>query len=136
MSLVESSSVKKPLALVWINFWFWSGLPTVALALCGLGLLTQPADAEEVQNSNQNSIIDVGVVQRFGSAPSDVITLKPVEGDRLTLKFADQGVEKKVVTTNEVTLNVTLQPLPQPQVKERVVLSSHRSFESAEDSAD
>lgn len=126
--------MKKPSAPVWINFWFWSGLSSVALASSGLGWLTQPAAAQEVQNT-QNSIIDVGVVQRFGSAASDVITLKPVEGDRLTLKFTDQGVEKKVVTANEVTLNVALQPLPQPQLKERVVLSSHRSFESAEDSA-
>ncbi len=134
--------MKQSSAPVWINFWFWSGLSSVALAICGLGLLTQPAAAQaqpaaaqEAQNSTQNSIIDVGVVQRFGSAASDAITLKPVEGDRLTLKFTDQGVEKKVVTANEVTLNVALQPLPQPQLKERVVLSSHRSFESAEDSA-
>ena len=118
----------------WINVWFWSGLSSV-IATCGSGLLSQAAVAQEVQNFTQNSIIDVGVVQRFGSAASDVITLKPVEGDRLTLTFADQGVEKKVITANEVTLNIALQPLPQPQVKERVVLSSHRSFESAEDSA-
>lgn len=170
MSPVESSSMKKFSAPVWINFRFWSGLSSVGLAICGLGLLTQPAAAQssavqssavqssvaqpdvaqpgavqsnvaqpvaaqEVQNFNQNPIIDVGVVQRFGSAASDVITLKPVKGDRLTLKFADQGAEKKVVTANEVTLNVAIQPLPQPQVKEQVVLSSHRSFESAEDSA-
>ncbi|MBW4513685.1 MAG: SpoIID/LytB domain-containing protein [Timaviella obliquedivisa GSE-PSE-MK23-08B] len=140
--------MKKPLAPVWINFWFWSGLSSVTLAICGSGLLIQPAAAQDVQNPTQNpspgqniqnpiinAIIDVGVVQRFGSATDDVITLKPVEGDRLTLKFADQGVPKKIVTANEVTLNVTLQPLPEPQVKERVVLSSHRSFESAEDSA-
>ncbi len=131
---MESSSVKKSSAPVWIDFRFWSGLSSVALAICGLGLLTQPAAAQEVQ-SNQNSIIDVGVVQRFGSTASDVITLKPVEGDRLTLKFADQGGEKKVVTANEITLNVTSEPLPQPQLKEQVVLSSHRSFESAEHSA-
>jgi SpoIID/LytB domain protein len=148
MSIVESFSMKKPLAPVWINFWFWSGLSSVTLAICGSGLLIQPAAAQDVQNPTQNpspgqniqnpiinAIIDVGVVQRFGSATDDVITLKPVEGDRLTLKFADQGVPKKIVTANEVTLNVTLQPLPEPQVKERVVLSSHRSFESAEDSA-
>jgi len=126
--------MKNSSAPSWINFWFWSGLSSI-IAACGSGLWSQAAVAQEVQSSTQNSIIDVGVVQRFGSAASDVITLKPVEGDRLTLTFADQGVEKKIVTANEVTLNVALQPLPQPQVKERVVLSSHRSFESAEDSA-
>ncbi|NJR38231.1 MAG: hypothetical protein HC781_04470 [Leptolyngbyaceae cyanobacterium CSU_1_4] len=119
--------MKTSLAPVWINFWFWSGLSSVTLAICGSALLPPPAAAQAVQNllpasvegqsSIQNSIIDVGVVQRFGSETTDVITLKPVEGDRFTLKFVDQGVPKKLVTANEVTLNVTLQPLPQRRSK-------------------
>ncbi len=82
-----------------------------------------------------NPIIDVGVVQRFGSDSRDVITLKPLQGDSLTLKFGTPGAEQKIVTANEVRLDVIMQPLAQPKVMERVVLSTHRSFESAEDSA-
>jgi SpoIID/LytB domain protein len=128
MTALESSPVKKSSAA---RIDFGSGLSGIALAICGLGFLAQPATAQEVMNP----IIDVGVVQRFGSDARDTLTLKPVEGDRLTLKFPDNGTEKTIVTANEVTLDITAQPLPQPQLKERVVLSSHRSFESAEDSA-
>jgi len=40
-----------------------------------------------------------------------------------------------LTTANEVKVDVVMQPLPEPKVTERVVLSTHRSFESAEDSA-
>jgi SpoIID/LytB domain protein len=129
MTTVESSFVKKSSSPVWIDF--GSGLSSIALAICGLGLFTQPATAQEALNP----IIDVGVVQRFGSDARDIMTIKPVEGDRLTLKFPDKGTEKTIVTANEITVDITPQPLPQHQLRERVVLSSHRSFESAEDSA-
>jgi SpoIID/LytB domain protein len=133
MTAVKSSSVKKSSSPVRIDF--GSGLSGIALAICGLGVFTQPATAQEVLNPILNPIIDVGVVQRFGSDTRDTMTIKPVEGDRLTVKFPDKGAEKTIVTANEITLDITPQPLPQPQLTERVILSTHRSFESAEDSA-
>jgi SpoIID/LytB domain protein len=80
-------------------------------------------------------VLDIGVVQRFGSEPEQELTLQPLTGDRLTLKFETGGQQQTITTANSVKIDVTLQPLPQPQVTERVVLSTHRSFESAEDSA-
>ena len=82
----------------------------------------------------QNPEINVGVVQRFGADPDDEIRVEPLAGDRLTLKF-ETGGQAQTLTTNQVILDVVMQSLPQPKLQEWVVLSSHRSFESAEDSA-
>ncbi|MBD3885107.1 SpoIID/LytB domain-containing protein [Phormidium tenue FACHB-886] len=64
------------------------------------------------------------------------MTLKPEAGDRLTLRMQSGGQERAIATSSEVKVDVVMQPLPQPRLSERVVLSSHRSFESAEDSAE
>jgi SpoIID/LytB domain protein len=123
---VEGSAVRKSSA-PWI-FRFWS-----ALGISGLALFVQPA--AQPAAAQTNPVIQVGVVQRFGTAASDVMTIKPVEGDRLTLKFLSNGKEQTLVTANEVKVDISLQPLDKPQLQEQVVLSTHRSFESAEDSA-
>jgi SpoIID/LytB domain protein len=95
--------------------------------LLGLGL---PSRA----TAPLNPIIDVGIVQRFGENPERQLRLQATPGDQLTLKFQHQG---KPVTQQlpAVALNIHPQPLPTPEVQERVVISVHRSFESAETSA-
>ncbi len=102
------------------------------LAVCLLMGAGQPGRAQTVP---LNPLLDVGVVQRFGSNATDEITLKPDAGDRLTLKLKDGQQDRVLTTSGEVKVNVVMQPLPQPVVDERIVLSTHRSFESAEDSA-
>jgi SpoIID/LytB domain protein len=74
-------------------------------------------------------------VQRFGSESTDAITIKPDNGDTLTVEFKVGEQEQAITTTNEVKVEVVMQPLAEPKVTERLVLSTHRSFESAEDSA-
>ncbi|HEY9622318.1 MAG TPA: SpoIID/LytB domain-containing protein [Crinalium sp.] len=108
----------------------WLGAALMATSL--VGLVQKPGMA---QTSSTDPVIDVGVVQRFGSQPSDELTLQPLSGDRLTLQFKTGEQTQTVTTTRPVKVEVTMQPLPQPRVTERVVLSTHRSFESAEDSA-
>jgi SpoIID/LytB domain protein len=83
----------------------------------------------------QNPVIKVGVVQRFAAQSSDAITLKPMAGDRLTLSFKSSDQTQSITTADPVRLEIVAQPHAQPQVVEQVVLSTHRSFESAEDSA-
>ena len=78
--------------------------------------------------------LQVGVVQRFGTKPGDTLLLESAPGDELTLRFQTNG-QQKTVTTNAVKLDVVMEALAEPKVEERVVLSSHRSFESAEASA-
>lgn len=89
-----------------------------------------PAQAQTVQEP----VIDVGIVQRFGEEPTDKITLEPLSGDRLTVQFTT-GDRQETLTATSIKLEITLKPLPEEEVQERVVLSTHRSFESAEDSA-
>ncbi|NET50065.1 MAG: SpoIID/LytB domain-containing protein [Merismopedia sp. SIO2A8] len=79
-------------------------------------------------------ILDIGIVQRFGEKKSDTVVLNAVGGDRFTVKF-ETGGQPQELTTTQVTLDVVMTPLPEPELSEKVVLSSHRSFESAEDSA-
>lgn len=80
-------------------------------------------------------ILEVGVVQRFGAEPTQKIKLQPVAGEQLTLQFNTGEQPQTVTTTAAAEIEITAQPLPELQVNERVVLSTHRSFESAEDSA-
>ncbi|MGB3137845.1 MAG: amidase, partial [Nodosilinea sp.] len=83
----------------------------------------------------QNPEIQVGIVQRFGENLQDRITLEALPGERLTLSFDTQG-QPQTATATQVVLGLVPEPLPEATLGERVVLSNHRSFESAEDSAE
>ncbi|NJR51610.1 MAG: SpoIID/LytB domain-containing protein [Leptolyngbyaceae cyanobacterium CSU_1_3] len=96
------------------------------VALC-LGI--QPAKA-----AAEDRVLQVGIVQRYGDKTKDVMTLKTTPGDRMTLRFITNG-KSQSLTTPELKLETVLQPLAQPQVEERVVFSTHRSFETAEHQA-
>ncbi|MEG4013997.1 MULTISPECIES: SpoIID/LytB domain-containing protein [unclassified Microcoleus] len=103
---------------------------TVFAALCLLPILGAAGNAQ----NPQNRLIKIGVVQRFGNKATDKLTLKALPGDSLTLSYkTPQGTETK--TAPSIKLEIANKPLQSPLVEERVVLSSHRSFESAEDSA-
>lgn len=99
----------------------------------GLSLLSFVSPAALAQEP-LNPEIKVGIVQRFGEETDDKIILTPLSGDRLTVQF-ETGGEAQILTTNQVVLEIGIETLPQPYLQEWVVLSSHRSFESAEDSA-
>lgn len=105
-------------------------LPSLAQ---GLGTKEQEK-AFQVAQSVPNPIIDVGVVQRFGDEATDSLTLEAIAGNQLTVDFVTGGQEQSV-TASSMTIEVEMEPLPEPDIVERVVLSNHRSFESAEDSA-
>jgi len=148
-----------PFELRWV---FQAGGFAAALgAICWVGLAAQPgmaqassseatqlevaqsktapseiAQAEVAPAQPLNPPLDIGVVQRFGSDSKDEMVLKPAPGDSLTLTFKEGEQPRTLTTTSEVKVDVVMQPIPQPRVSERVVLSTHRSFESAEDSAD
>jgi SpoIID/LytB domain protein len=78
--------------------------------------------------------LQVGVVQRFGTLPKDTMTLQAQAGDRLTLRFQENNKPHNLIS-NAATLTIAMQPLAEAQAEERVVLSTHRSFESAEENA-
>ncbi len=82
----------------------------------------------------QNPVIQVGIVQRFGEELQDRLVIEALPGEQLTLRFDTDG-QAQTVTTTKVVLGLTPTPLPEATLQERVVLSNHRSFESAEYSA-
>jgi SpoIID/LytB domain protein len=94
---------------------------------CLVGFAT-PAIAQ------QDVGIQVGIVQRFGDRAKDTLTLKANPGDRLTIQFNTNG-KPETLTAQELKLEIAMQPLAQPITDERVIFSTHRSFESAEDQA-
>ena len=105
----------------------------LGLGLMAAGLATLTAKPNLAQQA-QDPVLQVGVVQRFGSKPNEAMTLRPLSGDRLTVEFKT-GDEPQTVTAESIKIEIVSQALPEPRIQERVVLSTHRSFESAEDSA-
>lgn len=79
--------------------------------------------------------LKIGIVQRFGDQPTEKLNLQATPGDRLTFKFKSNQ-RQQTLQASSAKLEVIMQPLPSPVVEERVVLSTHRSFETAEDSAE
>ena len=102
-------------------------LGTIALLPLAESGLAAPQPGKDIE-------LQVGIVQRFGSSPQDTLTLQAPQGRRLTLRLQTNGKPQSITATT-AKFDLVMQPLPQPQVEERVVLSTHRSFESAEDSA-
>ncbi|NES24859.1 MAG: amidase, partial [Symploca sp. SIO3E6] len=84
---------------------------------------------------DQEVELKVGVVQRFGDEVKDELTLQATAGDRLTLDFLSGDMQPQTLSTEKLKLEVAMQPLPVPAVEERIVLSDHGTFETAEDSA-
>ena len=79
--------------------------------------------------------IKVGVVQRFGAKPADQLTLQATPGDRLTVRYLSGDMKPQTLQVESLKLETVMQPLSTPTVEERVVLSTHSTFETAEDSA-
>jgi SpoIID/LytB domain protein len=95
-----------------------------------IGLTAEPAKVATPKDIE----LQVGVVQRFGRQPTDTITLKAQPGDRLTIQV-ETGGQPKTLTSDTAALAIVMQPLPEARLAERVVFSTHRSFESAEEDA-
>lgn len=93
-----------------------------------------PTFAQEREPKDLNIPLKIGVVQHFGQKPTDQLILKAQPGDHLTLKFPTPEGEK-TLHTESVILKMGTEPLPEPQVEERIVFSTHRSYESAEEAA-
>lgn len=105
----------------------WSAVATLGV----WGLIGEPAPAAP---NSLNPILKIGISQRFGTKPSDLIVLEATPGDRLTLRFKAENAVK-TLHTNRVQLEIKPQPLAKPRLEEQVVLSTHRSFETAETQA-
>ncbi len=108
----------------------WLYVSVSTCIVCWVGLSAKPSVAQ----SPPNPVLDIGIVQRFGTEEDHELVLEPLTGDRLTVQFKT-GDQEQTLTTTRLKVDVVMQPLDEPVIDERVVLSTHRSFESAEDSA-
>ena len=96
---------------------------------CLLGLVCTPkVTAKDIE-------LEVGIVQRFGEESSDELTISSTEGNLLTLHFLGGNLQPQTLQTKQVKLEVTIASLNRKLLDERVVLSDHATFETAEDSA-
>jgi len=84
---------------------------------------------------DSNPIMQMGIIQRFGENPQDKLVLKAAKGDKLNLTFKAGDGKLQTVKADELTIEILQQPLSQPRLEEKVVLSNHRSFENAAASA-
>jgi SpoIID/LytB domain protein len=103
-------------------------LPIFSLTVLIGSLPVTPAIARDVE-------LQVGIVQRFGEKTRDKLLLSSPNGQPLTLKFVDASGKPKSLQTPQLALEIQPQVFPQPMLEERVVLSDHATFETAEDSA-
>lgn len=134
MGQSTEQSMKQPIVSLMLLFFRrhpvggWLKISAVVMGLWSIA--GQPALAQ----TPPNPVLDIGIVQRFGSEADDKLILEPLTGDRLTVQFTT-GDQPQTVSSDRVVIEVAPQPITPPVVEERVVLSTHRSFESAEDSA-
>jgi len=109
----------------------WKLAGTMLVSFCWVSMAASPSWG---QSQRVDIELQIGVVQRFGSKANDNLTVKATEGEKLALRYQTIDGEA-IVHTESIKLQVAMYPLPEPILQERVVLSSHRSFESAEQSA-
>ncbi|MBD2353843.1 SpoIID/LytB domain-containing protein [Tolypothrix sp. FACHB-123] len=110
---------------------YWNVSRTLLIAFCLLGLTA----ASGTGSKNNDVVLKIGIVQRFGEEPTAKLQLQPTKGDRLKLRFKTANSEQTLITQDPVQIETVMQPLSQPAVKEVVVLGTYRTFETAEDSA-
>ena len=92
------------------------------------GVCTFPTTAKDIE-------LDIGVVQRFGEKEKEKLVIAATSEDTLTLEFSNDNGQKQVLRTSQFTLEVVKQPLSTPMLREKVILSDHATFETAENSA-
>lgn len=97
------------------------------IGFCGWGLAIEAAFAQ-----NPDIQLQVGIVQRFGDNPKDKLILKAPPGRALAVRYDGGDGTLKTSNLPGLQLEITARSLPEAVLDERVVLSTHRSFEDAE----
>ncbi|MEM6446179.1 MAG: SpoIID/LytB domain-containing protein [Cyanobacteria bacterium J06642_2] len=104
--------------------------------LTGLAALGVFAGFPTVASAFSNPTLEVGIVQRLGSDPelTELDFAAPV-GTLLTLEFTDDSGQLQRQRMDSVTIAIRDRTLVSSETVQRLILSSHRSFESAAASA-
>ncbi|MFN6066915.1 MAG: amidase, partial [Pseudanabaena sp.] len=95
---------------------------TVILTVCSFTLTA----GELVQAQTEtNPILKIGIVQRFGERPQDRLTIQAPSGGKLTLTFPSaDGKSNQTLTSDRLVIEIASQPLTQPILEEKLVLSN------------
>jgi SpoIID/LytB domain protein len=104
----------------------------VALLICLLQLKAVIA----TKTTSKDVELQVGIVQRFGDETTDEVTINSTQGDLLTLSFLGEDSQQHQLQISQVKLAIEPQILANSTLDEKLVLSSHSTFESAEASAE
>jgi SpoIID/LytB domain protein len=80
--------------------------------------------------------LQVGIVQRLGDESTDLVKIKSIKGDLLTVSFLDRNLQKYSFQASQIQLEIAKEILSNSILDEKLVLSNHSAFESAEASAD
>jgi SpoIID/LytB domain protein len=104
---------------------------TTLTVFCLLGL-TGASASTKVDKTDVE--LRIGIVQRFGDSPKDLLQLEPTKGDKLQLSFKTNNGQQTLSTDKPVRLEIAMQPVS-ANVNEQVVLGVFRTFETAEDNA-
>jgi SpoIID/LytB domain protein len=102
-------------------------------AFCLVGLTG--ASGPSVSKNQDDVELRIGVVQRFGDDPKEMLQLQATKGDRLRLNFKTANGDQAIVTEQPLKMEVTMQPIQSAVVEERLVLGTFRTYETAEDNA-
>jgi len=94
-----------------------------------VGTVSWLSSAEKTEANS--TPLEVGIVQRFGSNGDDEITITSPNERPLKVEIKQQGGSQSLKTDN-LTLDIQTKSLSQPQIREKVVLSNHATFETAE----
>jgi SpoIID/LytB domain protein len=118
-----------PIAVYQKSLTYYLSLFFFALvSLPGLGLAMSSAQAKDID-------LKVGIIQRFGDENKDQLSLKGPKGEILTIRFLDEQGERQTIESKQAQLAIAETNLSAPFLEERLVLSDHATFETAEDSA-
>jgi SpoIID/LytB domain protein len=118
-----------PIAVYQKSLTYYLSLFFFALvSLPGLGLAMSSAQAKDID-------LKVGIIQRFGDENKDQLSLKGPKGEILTIRFLDEQGERQTMESKQAQLAIAETNLSAPFLEERLVLSDHATFETAEDSA-
>lgn len=93
------------------------------------------AEALATVATPQNPILQVGILQRLGRSDTDQVELAAPAGSLLTLQFEQADGSLQTQRTTQVTIGIVNRALTTPETIHRLILSSHKSFESAEANA-
>ncbi len=98
----------------------------------GLSLLIVLQGDLPVHSQTKDIDLQIGIVQRFGEDTKDKLTIKSLSNAPIIVKIPSQPTPLEV---SKLQVGITQKPLKEPILEERVVLSDHSTYETAEDNA-